>query len=49
MLDTIVSFKTAATLLHVAITTKQNDYIFVFVVSAVVYVAPNAITLNTIV
>ena len=41
----------AATLINVAITSTQNNYMFLFVVSAVVYSyeAPNAITLNTII
>ena len=44
-------FKMAATLMNVAITSTQNNYMFLFVVSAVVYSreAPYAITLNTIV
>ena len=43
-------FKMAATLISVAITSMQNKYMFLFVVSAVVYSyeAPYAITLNTI-
>ena len=41
----------AATLISVAITSMQNNYMFLFVVSAVVYSyeAPYAITLNTII
>ena len=41
-------FKLAATLIRVAITSMQNNYMFLFVVSAVVYSyeAPYAITLN---
>ena len=44
-------FKMAATLISVAITSMQNNYMFLFVVSAVVYSyeAPYAITLNTII
>ena len=44
-------FKMAATLINVAITSTQNNCMFLFVVSAVVYSyeAPYAITLNTIV
>ncbi len=43
--------KMAATLINGAITSTQNNYMFLFVVSAVVYSyeAPYAITLNTIV
>ena len=46
-----VFFKTAATLIIVAITSTQNNDMFLFVVSAVVYSyeAPYAIILNTIV
>ena len=41
----------AATLINVAITSTQNNYMFSFVVSAVLYSyeAPYAITLNTII
>ena len=48
---TVLFFKMAATLINVAITSKQNNYMFLFVVSAVVYSheAPYAMTLNTIV
>ena len=44
-------FKMAATLISYAITSMQNNYMFLFVVSAVVYSyeAPYAITLNTII
>ena len=44
-------FKMAATLISVAITSMQNNYMFLFVVSAVVYSyeAPFAMTLNTII
>ena len=44
-------FKMTATLTSVAITSMQNNDMFLFVVSAVVYSydAPYAITLNTII
>ena len=44
-------FKMAATLISVAITSMQNNDMYLFVVSAVVYSyeAPYAITLNTII
>ena len=44
-------FKMAATLINVAITSTQNNDMFLFVVCEVVYSyeAPYAITLNTIV
>ena len=44
-------FKMAATLISVAITSMQNNYMFLFFVSAFVYSyeAPHAITLNTII
>ena len=40
-----------ATLISVAITSMQNNYMFLFVVSAVLYSyeAPHVITLNTII
>ena len=48
---TVFFFKMAATLINVAITSTQNNYMFLFVVYAFVYSydAPYAIALNTII